>query len=222
MLQLVKNAWLLLLAYPIQAVFAFVLTWLPLAVFLLDAYLFMQLTPVLLLVYFSLSYGLTLRLVRKPFQRLIDKRQEYETMMQDLFRMYRTETVIAPCDGIVSGVDKNGAFLLSGSGTGFRVRLLTDLVRGNRDLFEAYGVRVEAVTEEGMRLQAIGDEVIWATLKYNGISGMYNLAKCRGLDAGIPRRPFLTNDETVTEKLREDLRQIKAKLQTTELDIFGI
>ncbi len=85
-----------------------------------------------------------------------------------------------------------------------------------------YRCAQEGNMAEGMRLQAIGDEVIWATLKYNGISGMYNLAKCRGLDAGIPRRPFLTNDETVTEKLREDLRQIKAKFGTDELDIFGI
>ena len=72
MLQLVKNAGLLLIAYPARSVLALIVTWLPLAVFLLDAYLFMQLTPVLLLVYFSLAYSLTLRLVRKPFQRLID------------------------------------------------------------------------------------------------------------------------------------------------------
>lgn len=72
MLQLVRNSWLLLLAYPLQAVLVFGLTWLPLAVFLLDAYLFMQLTPILLLVYFSLSYSLVLRIMRKPFQRLID------------------------------------------------------------------------------------------------------------------------------------------------------
>ena len=75
---------------------------------------------------------------------------------------------------------------------------------------------------EGMRLQAIGDEVIWATLKYNGISGMYNLGLCRGLDAGIPRRPFIINDTAVTEQLREDLRKIKEKFQTDELDVFGI
>ena len=85
-----------------------------------------------------------------------------------------------------------------------------------------YRCAQEGNMAEGMRLQAIGDEVIWATLKYNGISGMYDLVKCRGLDAGFPRRPFLANDETVVEKLREDLRQIKAKFGTDELDIFGI
>jgi len=73
-LQLIKNAWLLLLAYPLHSVLVLAVTWLPLAVFLLDAYLFMQLTPVLLLAYFSLAYSLTLRIMGKPFQRLMAAR----------------------------------------------------------------------------------------------------------------------------------------------------
>ena len=87
------------------------------------------------------------------FQRLIDKRQEYEELMQELFRMYRTETIEAPCDGIVSGVDKDGVFLLSDNSDGFVVNLLTNLVSGRKDLFEAYGVRVETVSADGMQMQ---------------------------------------------------------------------
>lgn len=87
------------------------------------------------------------------FQRLIDKRQEYEQLMQELFRMYRTETIVAPCDGIVSGVDKDGVFLLADNNDGFVVNLLTNLVSGRRNLFEAYGVRVEAVSGDGMQMQ---------------------------------------------------------------------
>lgn len=75
-LQLIKNSWLLLLAYPFHAVFIFVLTWLPFAVFLIDMYVFMLLTPILLLCYFSLTYGFSLRIISKPFQRLIDTRNE--------------------------------------------------------------------------------------------------------------------------------------------------
>ena len=90
------------------------------------------------------------------FQRLIDKRQEYEELMQELFQMYRTETIVAPCDGIVSGVDKNGVFLLADNNEGFVVNLLTTLVSGRKDLFEAYGVRVEAVTADGMQMQVNG------------------------------------------------------------------
>lgn len=80
----------------------------------------------------------------------------------------------------------------------------------------------EGNLSEGMRLQAIGDEVIWATLKYNGLSGLYDLMRCRGLDAGFPRRPFIANDAATTEKLREDLRQIKEKFQTNDLDVFDL
>ena len=63
---------------------------------------------------------------------------------------------MAPCDGIVSGVDKDGVFLLADNNEGFVVNLLTTLVSGRKDLFEAYGVRVEAVTADGMQMQVNG------------------------------------------------------------------
>ena len=90
------------------------------------------------------------------FQRLIDKRQEYEELMQELFRLYRTETITAPCDGIVSGVDKDGAYLLSDRGEGFFVNFLTNLVNSRQDQFEAHAVQVENVTADGMRMQVNG------------------------------------------------------------------
>jgi len=80
----------------------------------------------------------------------------------------------------------------------------------------------EGKLEEGMALQAIGDEVIWATLKQNGLSGLYDVIACRGLDAGCPRKPFLTNGPEARTALLEDLRKIKEKYGTRELDIFGI
>lgn len=39
--------------------------------------------------------------------------RKYEALLQDLFGMYETEVLTAPCDGIVSGVDEESAFLLS-------------------------------------------------------------------------------------------------------------
>lgn len=47
---------------------------------------------------------------------LLDQRQEYEEMIHDLFAMYETQELRAPCDGIVTGVDEDGAFLLSQTG----------------------------------------------------------------------------------------------------------
>ncbi|MBQ8833528.1 MAG: HlyD family efflux transporter periplasmic adaptor subunit [Oscillospiraceae bacterium] len=47
------------------------------------------------------------------YQQLIDQRQEYEELMGQLFQMYRTGTLTAPCAGIVSGIDESGAYMLS-------------------------------------------------------------------------------------------------------------
>ncbi len=49
------------------------------------------------------------------FQILNTQRQEYEELMQELFEMYSTGVLAAPCDGFVTGVDKEGAFLLAAS-----------------------------------------------------------------------------------------------------------
>lgn len=87
------------------------------------------------------------------FQRLIDQRQEYEELMQELFTMYRTETITAPCDGIVTGVDKDGAYLLSDSGEGWFVNLLSFFSGDDEDGFIAYAAQVTEVTEDGMTLR---------------------------------------------------------------------
>lgn len=60
------------------------------------------------------------------FQILAAQRQEYEALMQELFEMYKTGFVTAPCDGFVSGVDTDGAFLLAASEeeAGWTIQLL--------------------------------------------------------------------------------------------------
>lgn len=50
------------------------------------------------------------------FQALTDQRQEYEELMQELFEMHSTGVLTAPCDGFVTGVDKDGTFLLAATG----------------------------------------------------------------------------------------------------------
>lgn len=50
------------------------------------------------------------------FQILTNQRQEYEELMQDLFEMDDTGVLTAPCDGFVTGVDKDGTFLLAANG----------------------------------------------------------------------------------------------------------
>ena len=79
------------------------------------------------------------------FQILNTQRQEYEELMQELFEMYSTGVLSAPCDGFVTGVDKDGAFLLAANGeeqswffqplsgntdSGWKVTLLTNVTSG--------------------------------------------------------------------------------------------
>ena len=68
------------------------------------------------------------------YQQLIDQRREYEQMMQQLFQMYQTQTITAPCDGIVTGVDTDGAWLLASQSGGGKVNLLS---AGSQDVSAA-------------------------------------------------------------------------------------
>ena len=86
------------------------------------------------------------------FQRLIDQRQEYEELMQELFTMYRTETITAPCDGIVTGVDEDGAYLLADDGNGWFVNLLS-FFGPEKDGFVAYAITVTEATASGTELR---------------------------------------------------------------------
>lgn len=86
------------------------------------------------------------------YQRLIDQRHDYEELMQELFTLYRTETVTAPCGGIVTGVDENGAYLLDGETENWFASLLSSLTVKTGSGFTACAARVTEVTEGGMTL----------------------------------------------------------------------
>ena len=73
------------------------------------------------------------------YQQLIDQRREYEQMMQQLFQMYQTQTITAPCDGIVTGVDTDGAWLLASQSGGGKVNLLS---AGSQDVSAAAPVQL--------------------------------------------------------------------------------
>lgn len=46
------------------------------------------------------------------YQQLLDQRQEYEALMQELFELYETRQLTAPCDGVVTGIDRDSDLLL--------------------------------------------------------------------------------------------------------------
>ena len=60
------------------------------------------------------------------FQTLVGQRQKYEELMMELFRLYQDTTVNAPGEGLISGVEKDSAFLLGNMDSeGWFLNLLT-------------------------------------------------------------------------------------------------
>ncbi len=78
----------------------------------------------------TLSSGTTLfRLTDREFaaeqEYLSNLHRDYEELLQELFQMYETGVVTAPCDGQVSGVDEDSAFLLAAGEEGWEAQLLS-------------------------------------------------------------------------------------------------
>ncbi|MCI7727966.1 MAG: HlyD family efflux transporter periplasmic adaptor subunit [Clostridiales bacterium] len=46
-------------------------------------------------------------------ETLAQTHREYEELLQKLFKMYETSVISAPCDGMVSGIDRNSAHLMA-------------------------------------------------------------------------------------------------------------
>ena len=87
------------------------------------------------------------------YRQLIGQRQEYEDLMLELFQMYQTETVTAPCDGMVSGIDQNSVQLLSADGQGFALSFLANSPNGDDEsLYVNYAGQVIGIFEEGWGL----------------------------------------------------------------------
>lgn len=60
-------------------------------------------------------------------QILLGQRQDYEETMAELFQIYQSGTLTAPCDGVVDGVDEDSAYLLSGEEGQWTVMLLSNV-----------------------------------------------------------------------------------------------
>ena len=82
------------------------------------------------------------------YRQLVAQRQAYEELMMDLFEMYQTETIIAPCDGLISGVDSNSVQLLSNTQQ-FTLSLLANAPSGNDEMVYTNFAAKVVSTEEG-------------------------------------------------------------------------
>ena len=118
----------------------------------------------------KLSAGKTLMVLRDvgysaTYRQLIGQRQEYEELMLDLFKMYQTESLVAPCDGVVTGIDKDSVQLLRSSGD-FTLDLLANAPNGNDTvLYLNYLGKISLVAANGWALQVSPQAVAIADYK---------------------------------------------------------
>ena len=106
----------------------------------------------------KLSAGKTLMVLKDvgysaTYRQLIAQRQEYEELMLDLFKMYQTELLTAPADGVVSGIDQDSVQLLADNGQGFVLSFLSNAPNGNDQIqYSNYVAKVTAVGQNGWSL----------------------------------------------------------------------
>lgn len=70
--QLLRNCFMLVFAHPLRSILVTVLIWLPVAVAAIDLFLFVMISPVWLLLYYSVAFMLCFYIMKKPFKTLID------------------------------------------------------------------------------------------------------------------------------------------------------
>ena len=105
------------------------------------------------------------------YRQLVSQRQEYEELMLELFRMYQTQTITAPCDGVVSGIEKNSAQLLSTNGQGYQIVFLANSPNGDDEtLYSNFVGKVTAVGQNGWALLMNPQEIKIAD--YRDLSGV--------------------------------------------------
>lgn len=81
------------------------------------------------------------------YQQLVNQRREYEAIMLELFQMYQSQTLTAPGDGVVYGVDSSGTYMLSAEGS-WSLSLLANAPNGDDET--SYTNFVGQVTEVGI------------------------------------------------------------------------
>lgn len=139
------------------------------------------------------------------YQQLVDQHQQYEELMQELFQLYQSGSVTAPCDGIVTGVDTDGAYLLRSEGS-WIARLLGFGSSDEGESFLAFSARVEQAAEDGLILSVSGrfreisdlsqvsfqmddEESLTQSWTYTGSTRLYSQAEDGLLEAAGTAQP---------------------------------
>ena len=105
------------------------------------------------------------------YHQLVSQRQVYEDLMLDLFRMYQTEQITAPCDGVVSGVDQNSVQLLAAGEQSYVLSFLANAPNGNDETSYTNFVAQVAAVEDGNWNLYVNPESLTIT-DYKDLSGV--------------------------------------------------
>jgi len=88
------------------------------------------------------------------YQRLVAQRRAYEELMLELFKMYQTQELTAPCDGVLSGLDENSLQLLSADRQQYQIVFLANAPNGDDESqYVNFVGRVSSVSQERLSLQ---------------------------------------------------------------------
>lgn len=116
------------------------------------------------------------------YQKAIDKRHKYEALIQELFQMYRSGVITVPCDGIVSGIDTEGSYMLSwgspGTGadsSGIRLTLLSNVTAPVQIILKP----------ETLPSGAVGEIYVAALQASDGTNPVSGIWAADGLPAGL-------------------------------------
>lgn len=123
---------------------------------------------------------------------LAAKHRDYEALMLALFRMYQSNTITAPCDGIVSGIDENSIHLLSGNETGWGLTLLANAPNGDDETSYANFVGMVTGIDNGKWNLALNPANL-SIADYKDLSGVpLDTASMTQVASYVPTAPVYT------------------------------
>ena len=137
------------------------------------------------------------------YRQLISQRQKYEELMLELFKMYQTETITAPCDGVVSGIDKNSVPLLANTQE-FTISLLVNAPDGNDEtVYTNFAAKVVSAMDGQWNLMV--NPAPQDVTDYKDLSGV------SVQDAEMTQEASLTADIPVYVLVKGDWKQTDAR-----------
>ena len=132
--------------------------------------------------------------------------REYEALLQRLFVMYETGVITAPCEGVVSGVDKDSKFLLSGEAVEWEMVPLGASEEKQWTVMLLSNVE-EAVPENTEPQETVPEETVpeVPAAGYIGYAGRVTTVGINGLILSMNQTPYPV---TATEEGGWDLSQV--------------